>query len=104
MTMKQRRRKFSDEEKVAIIRRHLIDKVTVSNLCDEYGLQPTVFYRWQKEFFEKGALVFKASNNSHTRKLEDKVAKLEAKLAHKDEVIAEIMADHVALKKSLGEP
>jgi transposase-like protein len=24
----------------------------ISDLCDEQGLQPTVFYRWQKEFFE----------------------------------------------------
>jgi len=26
-----------------------------SDLCEELGLQPTVFYRWQKEFFENGA-------------------------------------------------
>ena len=99
----KRRRKFSDEEKVVIIRRHLIDKVTVSDLCDEYGLQPTVYYRWQKAFFENGAAAFKHSNNAQDHKLENKLAKLEAKLAHKDEVIAEIMADHVALKKSLGD-
>jgi hypothetical protein len=24
----------------------------MSKLCDELGLQPTIFYRWQKEFFE----------------------------------------------------
>ena len=37
------------------------------------------------------------------RKLETKVSALQSKLAQKDEVIAEIMAAHVALKKSLGE-
>jgi transposase len=99
----KRRRQFSDEEKVVIIRRHLIDKVTVSDLCDEYVLQPTVYYRWQKAFFENGAAAFKRLNNAQDHKLENKLAKLEAKLAHKDEVIAEIMADHVALKKSLGD-
>jgi len=26
--------------------------VPVSDLCEELGLQPTVFHRWQKEFFE----------------------------------------------------
>jgi hypothetical protein len=30
-----------------------------SNLCDELGLQPTVFYRWQKELFRNGAVAFK---------------------------------------------
>jgi hypothetical protein len=33
----------------------LLDKEPTSKLCDELGLQPTVFYRWQKEFFENGA-------------------------------------------------
>ncbi len=45
-------------EKVAILRRHLIDKVPVSNLCEECGVHPTVFYRWLKQFFENGAAAF----------------------------------------------
>jgi bacillopeptidase F (M6 metalloprotease family) len=32
--------------------------VPVSELCVKQGLQPTVFYRWQKEFFENGAAAF----------------------------------------------
>jgi len=53
--MRKERKHFSGEEKVAILRRHLLDKVPVSDLCEETGLRPTVFYRWQKEFFENGA-------------------------------------------------
>jgi transposase len=101
--MGEKRRKFSSEEKVRILRRHLVDKVPVSDLCDEYGLHPTVFYRWQKMFFENGAAAFERRQDGRTRKLETKVSALQAKLSQKDEVIAEIMASHVALKKSLGE-
>jgi transposase-like protein len=36
----------------------LLDKEPISKLCDELGLQPTFFYRWQKEFFENGAAAF----------------------------------------------
>jgi transposase len=36
----------------------LLEKEPISKLCDEVGLQPTVFYRWQKEFFENGAAAF----------------------------------------------
>ena len=100
--MAKRRRTFSGEEKVSILRRHLVDKVPVSDLCDEYGLNPTVFYRWQKEFFENGAAAFERRTDGRERKLQEKVTALTAKLAHKDEVIAEIMHDHVALKKKLG--
>ena len=53
---KRRRRHFSADEKVAILKRHLVDKVAVSDLCDELDLQPRVFYRWQQEFFERGRL------------------------------------------------
>jgi transposase len=53
--MKKQRKLYAPEEKVAILRRHLLEKEPISKLCDEVGLQPTVFYRWQKEFFENGA-------------------------------------------------
>ena len=56
--MKKQRKHYSPEAKVAILRRHLLEKVPISKLCDELGLQPTVFYRWQKEFFENGAAAF----------------------------------------------
>ncbi len=101
--MLKTRRKFSAEEKVKILRRHLVEDVPVSDLCDEYGLHPTMFYRWQKTLFEKGAAAFDHRDDAKTRKLEDRIAAQAAKLAHKDEVIGEIMADHVRLKKSLGE-
>ena len=56
--MKKSRKHYTPEEKVAILRRHLLEKEPISKLCDELGLQPTVFYRWQKEFFENGAAAF----------------------------------------------
>ena len=102
--MANKRRTFSAEEKVSILCRHLVDKVSVSDLCDEYGLNPTIFYRWQKEFFENGTAAFERRSDGRERKLEEKVVALTAKLTHKDEVIAEIMEAHVALKKHLGRP
>jgi len=52
--MKKQRKHYTPEEKVAILRRPLVEGVPISDLCDERGLQPTVLYRWQKEFFENG--------------------------------------------------
>ena len=95
----------SAKEKVAILRRHLLDKVPVSDLCEELGLRPTVFYRWQKEFFENGSAAFQ-SKERPARQVEEKQKRiefLEKKVRTKDEVLAELMAEHVALKKSLGE-
>jgi len=100
--MARQRRRFSAQEKVAILRRHLLEKVPVSDLCEEQHLAPNLFYRWQKEFFENGAAAFERDHGTEVRGLQDRVAALQTKLAHKDEVIAEIMESHVQLKKNLA--
>ncbi len=103
--MKKARRHFSGSEKVAILKRHLIDKVAVSDLCDEYDIYPTQFYAWLKEFFENGHTAF--DNGRKSKAVEDaksqKIERLEAKLQRKDAVLAELMEEHVLLKKELGE-
>lgn len=103
--MKKARRHFSGAEKVGILKRHLIDKVAVSDLCDEYDLYPTQFYSWLKEFFENGHVAF--DNGRKSKAVENgkdlKIERLEAKLQRKDAVLAELMEEHVLLKKELGE-
>jgi transposase len=96
--MKKRRKHYTPEEKVAILRRHLVEGVPISDLCDELGLKPTVFYCWQKEFFENRAAAFQQrGRTTHQPELE-RIAYLEKKIQTKDEVLAELMAEHVALK------
>ena len=102
--MSRRRKNYTPEEKVAILRRHLVEKVPVSDLCDELDLNPTVFYGWQKQFFENGAVAFQRKRKKNSTTPESrKIEKLEAKLTQKNEVLAELMQEHVALKKELGE-
>ena len=99
--MAARHRRFSCEEKVRILRRHLVEKVAVSDLCDEHELRPNVFYRWQKELFENGSSAFDRQGDPRARELEQKVSALEARLARRNEAIAELMEDNVALRHSL---
>ena len=99
----RKRKNYSAEEKVGILRRHFIEKVPVSDICEELGLQPTVFYRWQKQFFENGVAAFQPTNGKRGDAMERRNAELEAKLRRKHEVLSELMEEHVQLKKSLGE-
>lgn len=101
--MSRKRRRFSSAEKVKILRRHLLDQVPVSKVCSEAEISPTIFYRWQKEFFENGAAAFDKKSGKREQKLEKKMSKLQEKISDKDEVIAEIMEAHIQLKKNLGE-
>jgi transposase len=105
--MNKSRRQFTPEEKVAVLREHLLEHVPISELCERHGLQPSLFYLWQRAFFENGAAAF-AGNGRRAKKAESfqqqKIERLQAKLQRKDEVLAELMEEHVQLKKSLGEP
>jgi transposase-like protein len=101
-------RKFTTEQKVAILREHLADKVPVSEVCNKHGLQPSVFYQWQKQVLDNLAVALMppalTEPGKREKELIAKVAHLETRVAKKDEVIAEISAEFVHLKKELGEP
>ena len=103
--MNSERRRLTPQEKIAALKRHLLEGVPVSTICDELGIAPTLFYRWQKELFENGHSIFE--NGRKAKAVEDanveKIQKLEAKLQRKNEVMAELMEAHTQLKKDLGE-
>jgi len=40
--IKKERKNHSPEEEVSILRKHLLEKVPISDLCNQHGLYPTV--------------------------------------------------------------
>jgi transposase len=104
--MTRQRRHFSPEQKVALLREHLVDKVPVSDICEKNGIAVNLFYLWQKTFFEHGQAAFTINDKRrrHESDAKDqKIADLEAKLQRKHEVLSELMEEHVQLKKERGE-
>ena len=101
-TNSRKRKQYRAAEKVSIIRRHLIEKQSVADLCDEYGIAPSLYYRWQKQFFEGGDKAFVKTIETAVNQLHQEVNQLQAKLARKDEVLGEVMEEYVTLKKSVG--
>ena|SRR5271155_4883283 len=101
--MRKPRTNYTPPEKVAILRRHLIDRVPISDLCDEYRLSPTLLYAWQKMFFENGAAAFERKRGSGEQSQLRTIAALREKLQRKNEVVAELMEEHIQLKKELGD-
>ncbi len=101
--MSKQRKQFSPEQKISALREHLLEHTPISEVCDKYGMSPSMFYKWQKTLFEQGTPVFTQGRPASKEKvLTNKVDLLEEKLKRKDEVIAEIMEEHIALKKSSG--
>jgi transposase-like protein len=105
--MSRLRRHYSPEQKVALLRLHLLEKKPVSDICQENNLSVNLFYLWQRQLFENGIAAF---DNTGKRRKTDQDAKdrtiaaLRDKLQRKNEVLSELMEEHVQLKKDLGEP
>ena len=99
---KRERRHFTGQQKVAIVKAHLIDGVSISDLCDQHQIQPTQFHQWQKQLFENGGAAFEHKGKGKSPQ-EKKIEQLQTKLIDKNEVIAELMEENVKAKKEFGE-
>ena len=105
--MSQTRRHFTPDRKAQIVRRHLSGKEPISNLADEFGLQPSQIHNWVKLVLDQADKAFRNGPGRPLRleQVKDrKIEHLQAKLVQKNEVIAELMEEHVKLKKERGEP
>jgi transposase len=103
-----KRTNLTPAEKVAIVREHLLEKVPVSTLCEKHKISPVNFYNWQRQLFENAESCFDRKKNGANQRRQDdaltrKVEQLEEKLQSKNEVIAELLQEHVQLKKEIGE-
>lgn len=93
----EKRRRYTPQQKVAILREHLKDRVPISEVCKKHNINPNMFYKWEKQFFEGGIEVFKQKrkniiSNTKENQLKEKVSNLQ-------EVISEITKENIILKK-----
>ena len=102
--------KTSKDEKIKAVNTHLLDKKPISDVCEIYGISPSTYYEWQKEFISQGSKYFGEKNKAHkvppeskkVKDLEAQLDKAKTKSTQKDEALAELLMEHTALKKSLG--
>ena len=102
----RKKRRWKPGEIAGVLRRVLLERVEVSKVCEEAGCCPSQVYRWQKQFFDQAATVFERSDGPADKRLKAAEAKseaLEAKLRRKDEVLSELMEEHIRLRKDLGD-
>jgi transposase len=94
------RRRFTLQQKFGIIKEGLLSGAQVSEVCRRHGISTTLYYDWQKRFFD-GALEglkpkSSTSNNGGIEKEQQQhIQRLES-------VIAEITEENLTLKKTFG--
>ena len=91
------RRRFTVERKAQISRRHLGDKVAVSDLADELGVQPSQIHTWVKQVLDQAekALGPQLGVARIEQAKDGQITHLQETLAARNEVIAELMQANV---------
>ena len=98
MSANGQRKKWTPEEKLRIVLTGMQPGVEVAELCRREGLNPTMYYLWKKQLLGSAAEEFgsKAGRPSHE---EERKA---AEVRRLKDVIAEITAENLELKKGLS--
>jgi transposase-like protein len=95
-----KRKRYTAEEKVQILREVLEEGKSLSSVADQYGVHPNNIFNWRKQLLEGGTQVFQIKRSDISTKAEErKAAALEDRLRQKDEVIAELAEELLSLKK-----
>jgi len=95
-----KRKRYTAEEKIKILREVLEDGKPISQVAESYGLHPNNIFSWRKQLFEDGLEVFQVRRADVSAKAEErKVTELEQRIKEKDEVIAELAQELLGLKK-----
>ncbi|MEJ5165723.1 MAG: transposase, partial [Thermoanaerobaculia bacterium] len=94
------KRSFSAEKKLEILREHLKNKVSISEICKRYSIHPTQFYKWEKQLFEGGKEIFSSKHKANGNSKSGKERKLEEKIERQKEVISWLTEENLRLKKN----
>jgi len=95
-----RRKRYTAEEKMSILREILEGGKSISQTAEKYGVHPNNVMNWRKQLIEGGIQTFQIKRiDISSRAEERKVASLESKIKQKDEVIADLAEELLALKK-----
>ena len=100
--MEDKKKRYSPEQKMLILREYLENDVAISTLSERYGVNPNLIYNWKKELFEQGVSIFSGHKGKHEGQEKEKILRLETKLRDKDALISEIIEDNIRLKKKMS--
>lgn len=106
----KKRKRRTAEDKLIILKRHLLKGEKISDICEAEGIAPSMFYSWQQALFENGALALDSKSKSTAARESKKVQQLKveldktkSKLSKKHEVLSELMSEYIELKKNIGD-
>lgn len=93
-------RQHTADEKLKVLEEARQPGTTVAEVLRRHQLDATTFYRWERQAKDAMREAFSGSRRSTDAK-DREIERLQAELARKSRVIAEVVEENLALKKSL---
>jgi len=94
----RKRRKWTGSEKLRIVLTCMQPGVEVSEVCRREGINPTMYYTWRKKLLSSGSEIFEEKGKRRDVERERR----EREVSRLKDVIAEITAENLELKKTLS--
>lgn len=97
-TGKKARRQIPAETKLQILKEARSTNLSISQVCEQYAISPTLFYQWE-QIANRGALAALQGQPRGRKKVRPSEEALLAEVQRLREVIAEITSENLLLKK-----
>ncbi len=97
---KKRQRKWTSAEKLKIVLATLESGSQLSEICRREGVAPSLIYKWRKQLMDSAESVFARKKVDREDPRIEKMARDNQKMK---DVIAEITAENLDLKKTLSD-
>ena len=94
-----KKKKYSAQKKIEILRENLENQVPISQLCERYQINPSQIYAWKKKLFEGALQIFSSNKQNDSTK---KIKTLSQKLQDRESLISSIVSENFQLKKNLN--
>ena len=92
------RRQFPAETKLQILKEGRTTNLTISQVCDQYQISPTLFYQWER-IADRATLTALQGQPRGRKKLRPSEEALLVEVQRLREVIAELSSENLQLKK-----
>ena len=92
------RRTFSAETKLQILKEGRHTNLSISQVCDQYQISPTLFYQWER-IADRAAMTALQGQPRGRKKLRPSEEALLTEVQRLREVIAELSSENLQLKK-----
>ncbi len=100
MSKAKRRRKWTAEKKLKVVLETLQSDRKLAEICRREGLSPTQVYQWRKQLLGSAEAIF---GRKQVNGEDQRIAKLATESQRMKNVVAEITAENLDLKKTLSD-